>query len=290
MSKQSSEAELYKGFVSKIPPKDRGFKLFLRRLSQTCQILFGSAFASPEEMQAAITKRYEIDSEIDFYERLARWGWHDYEEKNVASILEKIPSDGKVLVIGCGAGREVFALESSNPRLKVDGLDISAEMIKLAKKIAKEKGSQARFVLGSFRDSQPELEHAYDLVWVTGALEMHTQGKMNRVRFFQTMQKFLRKDGIVFFLPFIERAGKRKHLEWGSQLLRLRWFGKGRWEPGDRPSSFLGYHSASNHMIYTHSYPSDSAFEAEITEAGYSFSVMEQEGIKSWLGRAEKNG
>ena len=50
------------------------------------------------------------------------------------------PDVGRALVVGCGAGREAFALESLGFRVK--GIDISDTLISAARSIAAELGSQ----------------------------------------------------------------------------------------------------------------------------------------------------
>ena len=66
---------------------------------------------------------------------------HDYlQQKALTSVLD----------IGCGTG--TFAIETSQTGVRVQGVDLSAEMIQISKKKAQEIGSTASFSLEDMRD------------------------------------------------------------------------------------------------------------------------------------------
>lgn len=67
-----------------------------------------------------------------------------------------------VIDLGCGSGRFTFLLEESAPR-KLTGVDISDEMLRLARQKAAERGSKARFIKGDLNDFVPEDQ--YDVVF-----------------------------------------------------------------------------------------------------------------------------
>ncbi len=67
-----------------------------------------------------------------------------------------------VIDLGCGSGRYTFLLEEAGPR-KLTGVDISDEMLRIARKKAESRGSKARFVKGDLHDFVPEDQ--YDVVF-----------------------------------------------------------------------------------------------------------------------------
>ena len=71
------------------------------------------------------------------------------------------PDVSRALVVGCGAGREAFALESLGFRVK--GIDISDTLVSAARSIAAETGSQVEFeVTDGAIFSEPD--DSYDIV------------------------------------------------------------------------------------------------------------------------------
>ncbi|MEI5678773.1 MULTISPECIES: class I SAM-dependent methyltransferase [unclassified Mesorhizobium] len=51
-------------------------------------------------------------------------------------LSERVPSDGRVLVLGAGGGLELKALADAHPGWTFDGVDPSAEMLRVAEQIA----------------------------------------------------------------------------------------------------------------------------------------------------------
>ncbi len=81
---------------------------------------------------------------------------HYYRELEIKCILEALPSVGRLLDIGCGNGYSTFAIERAFPRLKIKGVDYSEEMISVARKTAKEKGSLIDFKVGNVLEASQE--------------------------------------------------------------------------------------------------------------------------------------
>ncbi|MDD6189697.1 MAG: class I SAM-dependent methyltransferase [Clostridiales bacterium] len=67
-----------------------------------------------------------------------------------------------VIDLGCGSGRYTFLLEEAQPR-KVVGVDISDEMLRLAREKAEARGSSALFIKGDLNDFVPDDQ--YDVVF-----------------------------------------------------------------------------------------------------------------------------
>lgn len=274
------EYEFYPGFRHHLPPKERGIKKALRRVSQLGQILVSPAFSREGTLSTAID-RYETECEIAFYEKLARWGFHEHETYFAKTILERVPENGRVLVVGCGSGREVFALKALQPKLRLKGIDLSQRMLDRATPIADEKGVEAEFARGSVFEEPSE---TYDFVWVTAALDSHMQGRDYRVRFYKELKRIKKQGAPLLLIPRIDETHEIVfHQKIGSQLLRLRWLGKGRWEKGDMATSFWGFHNDSPQMIYLHIYYGEQTFLDELSETGMTFEVLKLQDVRGWL-------
>lgn len=72
-------------------------------------------------------------------------GWQEYYQHSRSKILNEINSTGKnILEVGCGIGYVVDFLSKKTSNCTVDGMDISSEAIKLAKKTF----TELNFVVG----------------------------------------------------------------------------------------------------------------------------------------------
>ncbi len=70
-------------------------------------------------------------------------------------LAERVPEDGRVLVLGAGGGLELRALAEAHHGWSFDGVDPSAEMLKLAGKTLGPLASRARLHTG-YIDSAPD--------------------------------------------------------------------------------------------------------------------------------------
>lgn len=87
----------------------------------------------------------------------------DYYESVAAQVLERTAA-GRVLDIGTGPGRLPVAIASGNKYVRVTGLDLSPDMVKIAAQLAAKKGlANVDFRVGSASDL-PFGDGEFDLV------------------------------------------------------------------------------------------------------------------------------
>lgn len=79
----------------------------------------------------------------------------------IQSMLPDITGKS-VIDLGCGSGHYTFRLEDANPR-KLTGVDISDEMLRIAREKAESRGSSAKFIKGDLHDFVPDDQ--YDVVF-----------------------------------------------------------------------------------------------------------------------------
>lgn len=70
-------------------------------------------------------------------------------------LAERMPDDGRVLVLGAGGGLELKALAEAHAGWTFDGVDPSADMLQLAQQVAGEHGNRIGFHQGNI-DVAPE--------------------------------------------------------------------------------------------------------------------------------------
>jgi len=91
---------------------------------------------------------------------------HDYlQQKSLTSVLD----------IGCGTG--TFALETSQTGVRVQGVDLSDEMVRISKKKALEMKSTATFSIADMRDLS-SINEEFDGVFCLGNTLAHVSGEI----------------------------------------------------------------------------------------------------------------
>jgi SAM-dependent methyltransferase len=105
----------------------------------------------------------------------------------------RLPRDIRALDVGCGIGRAMVPLVRAG--LQVDGVDLSARMLALARENRRLK--DCRFFLGSGNDCGDAPEGAYDLVYSHLCLQ-HICSREVRADLLAAFARALRPGGVVF--------------------------------------------------------------------------------------------
>lgn len=219
-----------------------------------------SLFSLVKDRRAQLQARYSEPEEVLYYRKTAvNQGWDSFERSVLVS--EVVRPLFSIAVIGCGAGREVFAFEKLYPHGRVIGFDISKDMIRAARSV-QPSWSRAHFVHGDFEPG----ESSYDLIWVAASVESHIPGQKKRIQFYSKLREGLRPQGKIFMSPLVRPLGGLTSRRMGSLALLLLkpW----AWEPGDSCQSYWGGHTVSPTLVYCHFFPNPMAFRSEVTKAG----------------------
>jgi ubiquinone/menaquinone biosynthesis C-methylase UbiE len=115
-------------------------------------------------------------------------------EKNV--ISKYFSRDSRILDIGCGMGREAFALYDMG--FTVTGVDISEPIITKAKQLAVESKRAIKFILSNGLNI-PFENDIFDIVIVWSQTFGLFYGEENQIHILQECKRVLKKGGILSF-------------------------------------------------------------------------------------------
>ena len=109
-------------------------------------------------------------------------------------LAEHMPANGRVLVLGAGGGQEIKALAEAHPEWSFDGVDPSADMLRLAQRVTSPHNARVRLHEG-YIGSAPE--EPFDAA--TCILTFHFIPREQRLETLQELRRRLR-DGAALVL------------------------------------------------------------------------------------------
>lgn len=214
---------------------------------------------TPREIDRYSSAEWNTWDAVREYSRLG--GWRDGTEK---ALVEKyLTSEGAVLDLACGAGREALLLARCG--LRVTACDWSPRMIDAAQRRAQEANLTIRFEVADLYDLHYP-GNTFDYLLLPNLAYSHLFPRRRRVHFLTQAYSFL-KPGGLFIISFVGSPDSTDGLEGFPQSLLARLgryapFNK-EYEPGDQTVN-----------TFIHLFPSE-ALKHEFEEARFI--------IKEWL-------
>jgi SAM-dependent methyltransferase len=209
----------------------------LQKAANACLLMAG-AMLRKQELKAASQAHWRrfanTDAAVDA-------GLEIWEQRLYADLLE--PAD-RILIVGCGAGRDLLALRASG--YDVTGLDHTPELIEMARGHLERRGLTAPLVCGFMEDTEPTT--AFDVIVFSGSSYSYVPGSASRVA---TLARFARRLSPRGRLVITFSAVGRQS-PWATRLMYLgRLIGGADWhaEPGD---SFTRGFLAPDVLMYQH--------------------------------------
>jgi SAM-dependent methyltransferase len=152
-------------------------------------------FVDPSDIAAVVRNAYSTPKARAIYEQKAvACELRHWELSVVKATMGNDDRVRRVLAVGCGAGREVFALESMG--FEVTGVDISAELIGVAMAEAARRGSNATLLLTS--GNQLPFDCAcFDAVVMWAQVLGHVPWASARAALLAEVRRVLRAGGVL---------------------------------------------------------------------------------------------
>ncbi len=164
-----------------------------------------------KELIQTVRNRYSTSRCLESYAKHAEKGLVPPEKAMVQRFMS---SPAKVLDIGCGAGRE--AVELAELGFKVTGIDITPELLNLAKNLAEKRSMNIDYQLCD-GTTLAFGESSFDYVLMIGQMIHHVPGQDNRLRLYTEAVRVLNESGQII-LTYNDYDIAKDHKPWGGDL------------------------------------------------------------------------
>lgn len=232
----------------------------------------------------SVKKAFNSKSEVEHYAKIIK---DELLETEKYVINKYFKSKGRVLDLGCGAGREAFVLVKKG--FELVGVDIAPNMIKYAKDYAKKhKISNVQFIAKDIRKLDFP-EHSFDYIILPTQTIEHIKVRENRINLLKQCKKFLKEEGIMFFTTHERKSGFEFWWHWTKKEVGAI-FRKPKEELGDTWIESNNPETKIPEKMFLHFYTKREAI-SEIESAGLKLievvkSTDFQE--KDWVGKSLK--
>jgi len=144
----------------------------------------------------------------DAFQKFTNYYFFRRLHNKVVKQLKKMNPSGKLVDIGCGAGNVLVKIAKVLPHLDLHGVDMSIEILELARNKAKNEGVKNRieFKPGS-GENLPFEDNSLDFIIST--LSLHHW--LDPLRVFNEIERVLKEDGVFLVFDFRRDARKFFH-------------------------------------------------------------------------------
>jgi ubiquinone/menaquinone biosynthesis C-methylase UbiE len=217
----------------------------------------------PEELRDTVRRAYSERLTVELYGELDTGEVDAALSSDERHAIQQFKPGSRILDIGCGTGREAFALASLG--YQVTALDISPGMLEIARRNAERVGAEMQFVLASLGefDAPP---NSFDGVYVSQEVYSYIPGRQHRVEALKRIRRVLADDGVLLLFQSVS-----SQCPWGRSFLVgvLRRISRGLRrrdvsEPGDAWTAEGVYHLSFKHFFF-----SARELHSEIVEGGF---------------------
>jgi SAM-dependent methyltransferase len=229
-------------------------KLWTERAASFLEFFFSGRIMSYKGVVRQTQIRYGEPAEIKFYSKSSIWSFLPEEEKVLTQIREK---SGKVLVVGCGAGREFSRLAG----LPLFGVDDCTPL--LSKCQENFPGAVLEKTLSAFS------EERFDSIFVSFHVYNHIQGRQHRITFLKSLARMCSERGEIFLFVDVFKLEDGPRYLAASWLLRFLWIFSGiDWEAGDTLRKYNGDHNPWGRLFFYHYFREIDEIMSELGSTG----------------------
>jgi SAM-dependent methyltransferase len=220
----------------------------------------------PEACLEGVRAKYDRVAEVRAYSRSASAG---LDERERTIVRRYVPAGGRLLDIGCGAGREAVGLAQEG--FRVTALDVAPGMIEAARRHAADAGVAIGFRVQSVTELD-EPPGSFDGAFLSISLQ-HVPGRGRRIDALGRIGRALTPEGVLILM--VAYCGRRSVLSRSRLVDALRTVGA-RWraswrvsEPGDCHMGDVSEASDPSAQIFFHDYAGPEEVAAELVAAGF---------------------
>lgn len=236
-----------------------------------------------ESSLRTVAHKFNEEEEVLYYSQRAFDGLDEQEQHLVERYMRR---RGRVLNIGCGAGREAFALAELG--FEVVGIDVAPRMIEAARRLALSRLQNIHFEVKSATHLDYPL-HLFDYVFISEGVYSLIPSRDLRIDVLRNVGKLLAPDGILLFSALYRRAAVLSRVSLYDVLRRIAKRLLGRQlhaEPGDTLVRYVSHASKASRLCYVHLFTGAGEVWEEVLSAGLDGFEDQQSGY--WVVRALK--
>ncbi len=237
-----------------------------------------------ESSLRTVAQKFNEEEEVFYHAQGAFDGLDEQEKHFVEHYMQR---RGRVLNIGCGAGREAFALAGLG--FEVVGVDVAPRMIEAARRIAASRWQDIRFEVKSATNLD-YLPHSFDYVFMAHGVYSLIPGRDVRIDMLRNIGKLLAPDGTLLFSALYRRAVLLSRVSLYNVFRRIAKRLLGRQlhsEPGDTLVRYVSHASKASKLCYVHLFSDADEVWKEVSSAGLDGFEDKQSGY--WIVRPLKD-
>jgi SAM-dependent methyltransferase len=218
----------------------------------------------PERIVAGVRAKWAAPAEVRHLAADSAPALEAWEQ----DVFDRLVAPGaRVLVIGCGGGRESLALAERGCR--VTGIDFVPALVEEARRRAAGAGLAATFEATTAEELALRLPAAFDAVLATTPVYEQTPGRARRIAFLRALRRLTAPDGLVVLCAswYPDRGPRRAVID-GMRWLLGRLGVRGAAEPGDRFTYHVSIASRHDSACFYHRFQRPEEIAREIRAAG----------------------
>lgn len=224
-------------------------------------LFLGRAETCLDEVRA----KYASPVEVREYRRHSLAG---AEPEEIEFVQAHVKPGGRILDVGCGAGREAFGFARAGYR--VTGIDLAPAMIEAACRLAPDAGVTVEFRVQSATEID-DPPGSFDAAYLGCPLH-HIPGRARRIEMLARLRRGLTADGVLLVVLAYRdcRPWSRSRLVDACRRVGARVLGPDRVsEPGDGWMREVSEASSLDTPIFFHSYDGPREVRVELDGAGF---------------------
>ena len=144
-------------------------------------------------LRAQVRDSYATPEAIEVYRSRVDHGLRTWEH---TVVQQHFPPTGRILTVGCGAGRETFAIEQLG--YDASGVDISPPLLDVARQLAAQRHHRATFLLID-GDALPFDDGAFDVVTLWAQMLDNVPSRAGRLALMREVRRVLVPGGLATF-------------------------------------------------------------------------------------------